>query len=388
MKRILSYTIKAFLICSLLFSMSILPSDAKSHMRSLTRTEAENALKEMVAKWSEQQRTRLDYMTTSHTVTSDSFSMPVHWQVFGEEPADGRSLFISLHGGGKVEKKTNDDQWRNQWRLYSLKEGVYLCPRAAVDDWDMHCKPFTDKLYQDIILYGMTHLNVNPDKVYLLGYSAGGDGVWRLAPRMADTWAAASMMAGHPGNVGLLNLRNLPFMVWCGENDGAYNRNVLNATRILQLDSLQKQDSGGYVHYGEIVKGKPHWMDRKDTLAVQWMAQFKRNPYPFKIVWRQEEVLKNHIYWLSVLPEETRTGMELRVSREGNRIVIEKCDYSHLIIHLNDAMVNLDLPVQIVYGGKVIYHKRPKRAKSTIEKNLYLRNDPRYAFCCDIPLKF
>ena len=31
--------------------------------------------------------------------------------------------------------------------------------------------------------------NVNPNKVYLLGYSAGGDGVYQLAPRMANRWA-------------------------------------------------------------------------------------------------------------------------------------------------------------------------------------------------------
>ncbi|WP_423839239.1 hypothetical protein [Undibacterium luofuense] len=32
---------------------------------------------------------------------------------------------------------------------------------------------------------------VHPAKVYLLGYSAGGDGVWQLAPRMPDRFAAS-----------------------------------------------------------------------------------------------------------------------------------------------------------------------------------------------------
>ena len=35
---------------------------------------------------------------------------------------------------------------------------------------------------------------VNPNRVYLMGYSAGGDGVYQVAPRMADTLAAAAMM--------------------------------------------------------------------------------------------------------------------------------------------------------------------------------------------------
>lgn len=39
---------------------------------------------------------------------------------------------------------------------------------------------------------------VDPNRVFLTGYSAGGDGVYHLAPRMADFLAGAAMMAGHP----------------------------------------------------------------------------------------------------------------------------------------------------------------------------------------------
>lgn len=34
------------------------------------------------------------------------------------------------------------------------------------------------------------------DRVYLIGYSAGGDGVYKLAPRLASLFAGACMMAG------------------------------------------------------------------------------------------------------------------------------------------------------------------------------------------------
>jgi poly(3-hydroxybutyrate) depolymerase len=52
--------------------------------------------------------------------------------------------------------------------------------------------------------------------VYLMGYSAGGDGVFQLAPRMADRFAAAAMMAGHPNETKPLGLRNLPFAMLYG----------------------------------------------------------------------------------------------------------------------------------------------------------------------------
>ena len=69
--------------------------------------------------------------------------------------------------------------------------------------------------------------NVNPNKIFLLGYSAGGDGVYQLAPRMADRFAAASMSAGHPNDASPLGLRNIGFSIHMGNNDSAYNRNLV-----------------------------------------------------------------------------------------------------------------------------------------------------------------
>lgn len=65
---------------------------------------------------------------------------------------------------------------------------------------------------------------VNPNKVFLTGYSAGGDGIYHMAPRMADYLAGAAMMAGHPNKVCLFNLRNIHFSIHLGEHDKAYNR--------------------------------------------------------------------------------------------------------------------------------------------------------------------
>ena len=48
-----------------------------------------------------------------------------------------------------------------------------------------------------------------------------------MAPRMADNFAGAMMCAGHPNNVDLVNIRNLPFSIEVGGKDTAYNRNVL-----------------------------------------------------------------------------------------------------------------------------------------------------------------
>jgi hypothetical protein len=42
---------------------------------------------------------------------------------------------------------------------------------------------------------------------------------------IADWLAGAAMMAGHPNNVELYNVRNISFSIQVGGKDAAYNRN-------------------------------------------------------------------------------------------------------------------------------------------------------------------
>ena len=41
-------------------------------------------------------------------LTYSTFSMPFYYQIFGALPSDGRSLFISLHGGGGTTNAANN----------------------------------------------------------------------------------------------------------------------------------------------------------------------------------------------------------------------------------------------------------------------------------------
>lgn len=374
------------IIMTLLAFMAIMPCCAGNTARrkSLDKEQAAAARADVIDHWYGEIRSATDYIAMDRKIIHGDLEMPISCMVFGQKPDDGYSLYISLHGGGNAPKDLNDSQWQNQWHLYRPAEGVYICPRAPYDDWDMHFKPGLDEFYKDIILFAYSHLGVNPDKVYIMGYSAGGDGVWRLAPRLADTWAAASMMAGHPGDVSLVNLRNTPFMVWCGALDSAYDRNRQCSARIAELDSLQNSDPEGYIHEGHIVAGKSHWMDQADTLAVGWMAQYRRNPYPSKIVWRQEEVLHDSFYWVSVPDDEMARGKEVRLSVRDNVISIDRCDYSRLTFGLNDSIVNLDKPVKVKMNDRTIARKKLVRSMETMEKTLHERQDARYAFDCEL----
>ena len=203
-------------------------------------------------------------------------------KTFGEKPEGGWPLFISLHGGGGAPKMVNDRQWRNQIRLYHPESGIVVAPRAPTDTWNLWHQSHIDPLFARLIESFIQLRDVNPDRVYLLGYSAGGDGVYQVAPRMADRYAAASMMAGHPNEASPLGLRNLPFAIFCGGKDVAYKRNQVAVEWGKKLDALKKKDSNGYPHRCVIYPGCGHWMNGKDQEAIPWMARQVRDVWPKK----------------------------------------------------------------------------------------------------------
>lgn len=348
--------------------------------KKLTEKGAIEAEQVLLEAWKKEVKKKYHRFWVLKNFSRDGLQMKFDYRVFGELPEDGRSLFISMHGGGNAPEALNTQQWKNQIRLYEPQEGVYVAPRAPWDDWNMWFKTGLDEFFEALIQTAVVEMEVNPDKVYLLGYSAGGDGVWRMAPRMADRWAAASMMAGHPGEVSQVNLRNVPFMIWMGENDGAYDRNKLAVEKGRVMDSLQQAEPEGYIHETHIVKGKGHWMDRADTAAIAWMTKYKRNALPKKIVWRQEEVMRPFMYWLGVDLETARPGMAVVAELSGNEIKIEACDYPKLRIYLNDRMVDMDEPVKVTYKGKVLFEKKLARTAKCMARTLCERGDSELVF--------
>ena len=296
------------------------------------------------------------------------------YKIFGQQPDNGRSLFISLHGGGGAPARVNDQQWENQKRLYQPKEGIYLAPRAPTDTWNLwhqgHIDPLFERLIEDLIVFE----NVDPNRIYVMGYSAGGDGVYQLAPRMADRWAAAAMMAGHPNDASPLGLRNLGFALHMGARDGAYKRNEVAAAWKARLAELRQQDPGGYRHQAVIHEGKGHWMDRQDAIAVPWMADFTRNPFPQRIVWKQDDVTHSRFYWLAV--DQPKAGAMIRADVVGQTIDLDSEDVAEVNVLLSDELLDLDQPITIKLNGKRVFHGKIDRSIANIVTSLAQQPDP------------
>ena len=348
----------------------------RSQDRDLSKAEVERAvilLTEM--KVEEERDSRASELNAKSIQLGDK---KLRWleKTFGDAPADGRSLWISMHGGGGAPPRVNDQQWQNQIRLYEPAEGIYVAPRAPTDTWNLWHEGHIDPMFQRLIEDYVAIRGVNPDKIYLMGYSAGGDGVWQLAPRMADRFAAAAMMAGHPNEASLLGVRNLPFAIFMGGADAAYDRNKIATAKAAELDQLEKDDPGGYVHMSRIYEGLPHWMDGKDAEALPWMAKFTRNPWPKKIVWLQDDVTHDRYYWLKI-PDKAaaKAGHKIVAAVDGQTIRLEGDVPAGMELRLSDQLLDLDQPVTVILNGKEVGPVKVPRTAGAIVTSLSERLD-------------
>lgn len=351
------------------------------------RAEAEQSVATAWASRAEALRPALAAEWEAKSIRSEGRTLRWLEQRFGDKPAAGWNLFISLHGGGGAPAYVNDQQWGNQIRLYRHPGSIFVAPRAPTDNWNLWHEGHVDGLLDRLIAAAVVTQGVNPDRVYLLGYSAGGDGAYQLGPRMADRFAAAAMMAGHPNEASPLGLRNLPFAIWCGGEDGAYDRNKVAAEWLAKLAELAAADPGGYVHSGKVVPGKGHWMDLEDAAAVPWMAGFTRDPWPKSIVWRQDDVLHRRFYWLEI-PEgvEVDAGEVVRARVDGQVISVETSSLRDLTLRLSDRLVDLDRPITVKARGKVVFEGLAKRDPAVTAASLLARPDPSSAATAELIL--
>lgn len=357
---------------------------------ALTKAEAEQA-KSLL--WNDHaahvRATRTEEMKAGQ-IAIDGRTLRFEKRVYGEKPESGHSLFISMHGGGGAPTRVNDSQWRNQLRLgdsYRPKEGIYVAPRAPTDTWNLWHEAHIDGLFDRLIQNFIVLEGVNPNRVYLMGYSAGGDGVYQLAPRFADRLAAAAMMAGHPNEASPLGLRNIGFALHMGALDGMYDRNKVAREWSDKLAALRADDPDGYAHQVGIHEGKTHWMELEDRVAIPWMEGFTRNPWPAVIVWRQDDVIHDRFYWLTVPRAEARASDEIRARQDGHTITLQSNRALSVTLALDDALLDLDKPITVkTKDDQILFDGRATRTIAALHQSLTNRGQKPLMAAALVPL--
>lgn len=360
----------------------------------------------------------------SGEITIGNVTMKHSFSKIGKPGANGYPLYIALRGGGVNDEKLSDDEWKAMSTHYksSISSGIYVAPRCFIAYYDEHYRPESFLFYDRIIEDAIAFYNVDPNRVYILGFSSGGDGVYQVAPHMADRFAGANMSAGYPHERRVGNLYNLPFCIQMGELDSAYDRNILAAEYDGLLNEAAERYGGGFYHttYIHVNGSHNNWYDnstvkqavytgddvakwlknpsqakisRIGTDSVLWLNQFTRDPYPQKVVWDTDVSASlrrsQAFYWLDRDGGLTYSHIVASYSKDANSVNIEECDATAgtLKVYLNPEMLNINHRVKVEVLGKN-YYVKPIVSEQIMESTLYARGDKNYMFTSEIDIAF
>lgn len=356
----------------------------------------------------------------SRRITYKDVAMRFYLTKKGNPGPNGYPVYIALHGGGgSPTPDMNDSQWKHQETYYfnSVSDGICVAPRGIRDTWNTHFNEESYLLYDRLIADLAAFEDIDLNRVYLMGFSAGGDGVYGITPFMPDRFAAANMSAGHPNFIDLTNLYNLPLQLQVGENDRAYGRHVATAHYGIYLDRLATRYKGGYNHRVFIHYQKPHnfrdnepnrlpqtviadyksWLREgnretmeTNTNAIDFVNQFTRDPLPKRVVWNMTTRAlsrdTNSYYWLWADSSAKAGQIVASYDPSDNSITIEELTTNGDIqIWVNEDMLDVFSPITVRYPDKVeVVTVQP--SLEMIQQSTKEREDKNYQFCASILL--
>jgi pimeloyl-ACP methyl ester carboxylesterase len=207
------------------------------------------------------------------------------------DPAREYPLIVSLHG-------YTDNDWNTATNVAVRRPDDFIVV-APYGRGDVGYRTVGERDVLDVIDLVESIYSVDPDRVYLMGWSMGGLGTWRIGLLYPDLFAAIAPFCGWGGIVYLGNLINTPTLIVHGDADPSVpirmDRNA--ASRLEQI--------GAPVEYREL-PGVGHDTWSPTVLArfgVDFLSFFRsnvRNRWPERLAFSVRAPRYGHHFWMEV----------------------------------------------------------------------------------------
>ena len=321
-------------------------------------------------------------------VTFENYLSPYTVKFVGDRPPGGWALFIAMHGGGGTAKDVNDDQWKimqSHYRDHPEAGGyIYLALRAPNDTWngfyDVYVYPLIANLVHEFLLFG----DVDPDKVFIMGYSHGGYGAFAIGPKEPDLFAAIHASAGAPtdGETTAKTLRNTVFTCMVGEQDTMYNRLGRDKKFRDEIAQLRGDRTDIYPVEVDIALGAAH-SNLADRDEIKDMYPAVRNPVPRELTWLMTDKVITDFFWLHAdTPDKKK---EIDATCRDNHLTVTAAHGIAAAVLLDSRLVDFKKPVLLELNGQAVsYNLKP--SLKTLCETLQRRCDPKLAFTAEIVL--
>ena len=307
----------------------------------------------------------------------------------GTRPTNGWALFIALHGGGGAPKQVNDSEWKVMRRYYrdhaELGGYRYVALRAPNDTWngfyDVYVYPLVANLIRQFLLFS----DVDPNKVFIMGYSHGGYGAFAIGPKMPDRFAAIHASASAPtdGETTAQTLRNTVFTYMIGEKDTNYGRIERCRKFDDAVQKLRAEHTNAYPVVMQFVPNNGHG-SLPDRDKIVQMYPHTRNPVPTELTWLMTDKVITEFYWLHVPAAGKKREIEATY-RDNHVTMTTTTNVPAVTVLLDSRSINFSKPVVVEFNGEKSSHKLQPSLRTLCE-TLLRRGDPELAFTAEINL--
>ena len=193
----------------------------------------------------------------------------------------------------------------------------------------------------DVMAMTQERFQIDQDRVYLVGWSMGGFGTWRMGQHWAEKFAAIAPFDGWSGTEFLDNLRNVATLVVHGNAD---------ATVPVQHDREAVeylQELGYTVRYDELPgvnhTGWNNWIlqapDELEARLLNYFRQYTRDPFPEEVVLKTNYPRYGKQYWVRLI--------EVANPPQPSVIKAKRADATHVTVQTENVSVftlNLNQP--------------------------------------------
>jgi hypothetical protein len=156
------------------------------------------------------------------------------------------------------------------------------------------------KFVKECLDFTLEAFNIDPDRVYISGFSNGAHGVWSIAAFWPDRFAAATAHCGTPAiqfNYGfpmyLCNLLHVAIDVRMGGRDQMDWKIVKRCAELLT-------EMGGEANFKLEETRQHRWMTDKAPEILEWFGKTRRVLYPKKVSLRTREEELGKSYWVRI----------------------------------------------------------------------------------------
>ncbi len=326
----------------------------------------------------------------AHETRFENYTSPYTIKYVGTRPTNGWALFIAMHGGGGTEKEVNDSQWKimqTHYKEHPEAGGyIYLALRAPNDTWNGFYDDYVYSLVANLVHQFLFFGDVDPDKVFIMGYSHGGYGAFAIGPKEPDLFAAIHASAGAPtdGETVAKTLRNTIFTSMVGGLDTAYGRLWRDKKFQDEIAQLRGDRMDIFPVTVTIPAGVEH-PNLPDRDKIKEMYPAVRNAAPRELTWLMTDKVITDFFWLHT--DSPAKESEIDAICRDNQITVTTTNVANATVLLDSRLIDFSKPVTLNVNGKMSTQKIQPSLRTLCE-TMQRRGDPGLTFTAELPLNF